>query len=132
MNITLRKATIDDMSLVNDITNHYIRTTTFNWNKNEIPLEETRNTFASFGNRHPFYIALIDDKPVGFGNLATFRSKDGYRRVAENSVYIYPEYKGLGIGYMLMKRLIDDAIKLKYWALTAWIEIGRASCRERV
>lgn len=127
MSITLRRATIDDMKMVNELTNLYIRTTTFNWNQTEVPLEETQKKFADFDNRHPFYIAELDGKPVGYGNLSNFRSKNGYKRIAENSVYLFPEYKGLKIGYMLMKRLMDDAIKLDYWAITAWIDSTNVS-----
>ena len=83
MNITLRKATIDDMKMVNEITNHYINSTSFNWDQNEISLEETQNKFSTFDKRHPFYIAQIDEKTDGFGNLTTFRSKDGYKRIVE-------------------------------------------------
>lgn len=127
MDINIRKARINDMNMVNELINHFILTTTYRWARKPVPLEDTINEFYQHDNRHPYYIAEVDGKPIGFAYLSTFRGKDGYRRIAENSLYIDPQYKGHKIGYRLMKQLIDDAKQLDYWAITAWIDDSNQS-----
>ena len=50
---------------------------------------------------------MIDDKVVGIAYLNKFRDKSGYRFAFENTIYVDNEYLKKGIGYKLLKELIN-------------------------
>lgn len=63
------------------------------------------------------YVALIDDKAVGFVVLAPSSSKPHYRGVAEVSVYVNENYHNQGIGTALLKKIIEEAPESGFWSL---------------
>ena len=60
-----------------------------------------------------FYLALSDDNVVGVGRLKKLDNE-----VAElKRMYVLPEYRGLGIGRLLLNQLITDARTIGYQKL---------------
>ena len=66
-------------------------------------------------------VALAEDKVVGWAALSAFSPREVFRGVAEESVYIAEEFKGRGIGKMLMNFLIEESEKAGFWTLMARI-----------
>jgi phosphinothricin acetyltransferase len=59
------------------------------------------------GNGYPYLVARIGDEVAGFAYVAPFHSRPAYRWAIENSVYVDPSFQGVGIGTLLLDRLID-------------------------
>ncbi len=58
---------------------------------------------------YPAIVAVDDgDVILGFGSLSVFRDRPAYATTVENSVYVHPAHRGLGVG----KSLLDDLITL--------------------
>lgn len=66
-------------------------------------------------------IATVDGKVAGWAALSLVSKRKVYSGVAEVTVYISPEYKGMGIGSTLLKSLIEASEAARFWTLTAHI-----------
>ncbi len=110
MSITIRHATIEDMSSVLEIVNYEILNTTAIWDYDIRTLEQQIIILKEKQDKSfPFLIAEKENKVVGFGTYGTFRFKIGYRFTIEHSVYVHKDFHGNGIGSLLLKELIELA-----------------------
>jgi L-amino acid N-acyltransferase len=118
----IREATAADMPQINDIVNWYIRETTVNWSWSERPMEEAMEWFHGHTPpRHPILVAEDEGIILAFASLSGLRAKEGYWPVAENSVYVLPDHRGLGLGTALMERLITHARASGLRVISAWV-----------
>lgn len=67
------------------------------------------------------YVALDEEKVVGFVAISPTSKREVYRGVVELSIYIHNNYKGKGIGTMLMSHLCEESEKTGFWTLYAAI-----------
>lgn len=58
---------------------------------------------------------------MGWGALTPVSGRCVYKGVAEDSVYIHPNYKGKGVGKQLLERLVLESEKAGIWTLQAHI-----------
>jgi len=66
-------------------------------------------------------VALIGKNIIGWAALSAVSSRCVYGGVAEVSVYVGAANRGMGVGALLLKNLIDQSEKLGYWTLQAGI-----------
>ena len=55
----------------------------------------------------PYLVAELDGVVVGLCYAKPFRPRSAYRYTVENSVYVLPSAKGLGVGRLMLARLIE-------------------------
>jgi phosphinothricin acetyltransferase len=70
------------------------------------------------------FVALSDDRVVGWAALTPVSDRCVYAGVAEVSVYVGGEARGQGIGSLLMAALVDESEKHGLWTLQAGIFDG--------
>jgi phosphinothricin acetyltransferase len=56
----------------------------------------------------PYVVAEIGGQVAGFAYAAPFRLRAAYRFTVEDSVYIHPDFKGRGVGRVLLSRVLAD------------------------
>lgn len=56
----------------------------------------------------PWLVAQRDDQVLGYAFANRFRPREAFRFCVEDSVYLAPEYHGLGIGRLLLAELIGQ------------------------
>ncbi|MDA9554897.1 GNAT family N-acetyltransferase [Pelobium sp.] len=79
---------------------------------------------------HSRLIAEIDGKVAGWIALSKASPRTVYQGVAEISVYIDPEFQGLGIGLVLLQHAKEESEANGIWTLQASVfEINKASIR---
>ena len=61
--------------------------------------------------------ARVDDLVVGWAALSPAAKRQVYAGVAEVSIYIHENYRGMGIGEQLMTRLIELSEQNRIWTL---------------
>jgi len=66
-------------------------------------------------------VALQNEKVVGWAALSAVSGRCVYAGVAEDTVYIHPDFKGQGIGKMLLSELVKASEKEGIWTLQAGI-----------
>lgn len=62
-------------------------------------------------------VALADGAVAGWVGLTPVSSRTVYRGVAEHSIYIAPEARGMGIGRALLEALIEQSEQAGFWTL---------------
>jgi len=69
-------------------------------------------------------IGIINDQQefMGFGSYGTFRAWPAYHYTVEHSLYIHKRYRGKGLGKILLKEIIENAVKQDYHCLIAGID----------
>ncbi|AMM51517.1 phosphinothricin acetyltransferase [Rufibacter sp. DG15C] len=67
------------------------------------------------------FVALDGDKVCGWAALTPVSSRCVYGGVAEESVYIAQDCRGMGLGLQLLSHLITESEKAGFWTLQAGI-----------
>jgi phosphinothricin acetyltransferase len=62
-------------------------------------------------------VAIGDREVKGWAALSAVSTRKVYRGVAENSVYVAPAAQGLGLGRLLLQRLIEESEANGIWTL---------------
>lgn len=136
MSISIRQATIEDMSSVLQIINHEILHSTSIYDYKPRTLEQQVIIYREKKNKDfPFIVAEKNEKVVGFGTYGAFRFKDAYKFTVEHSVYVHQDYTGNGIGSALLKELIEIAKLQKMHTIIGVIDsenMGSISFHERM
>ena len=96
------------------IYNYYIINSYSNFEEKKVNFKDFNNNYKIITYKKlPYLVALDNKKVVGFAYLNKFREKSGYRFAFENTIYVHNKYIKQGIGYKLLKELIDISKKNK-------------------
>jgi len=121
--IAIRDAIVDDLPQLLDIYNDIILTTTAVYYYKPHTLEMRRAWFDEKKQQgFPLFVAEERGRILGFSTLGPFRVPTAYKYSVENTVHVAKEARGRGIGKLLMKPLIDEAIKLQMHTIIAGID----------
>lgn len=103
---TLRPAVESDLPAINDIYNHYVRTSTCTYAYVPDTLEQRQAWWQEHGGPFPVIVLAAGETVVGWGSLSKFRAREGYRFTCENSVYLHPDWCGRRLGPVLLDELV--------------------------
>ena len=87
--------------------------------------EMLRRFAAITGAGYPFFVAILDNRVVGYAYASAYRTRPAYRFTVENSVYIAPEAQGKGVGTLLLKALVEASTARGYRLMVAVIGDSR-------
>lgn len=105
----IRPATANDLDAIRAVYNYYVTCSTCTY---QIELETAAERAAWFRDRselHPVTVAEREGVVIGWAALSPWKSRCGYARSAEASVYIHHEHHRRGAGKALLIDLIDRA-----------------------
>ncbi len=105
----IRPATANDLDAIRAVYNYYVTCSTCTY---QIELETAEERAARFRDRselHPVTVAEREGEVIGWAALSPWKSRCGYARSAEASVYIHHEHHRRGAGKALLIDLIDRA-----------------------
>lgn len=108
--IIIRFAQEKDIARLLDIYNYEVEhgVATLDLHRKELP--EWKSWFEDHqSEQHPLIVAVSDDMIAGYASLSPYREKEAYISTVELSVYIAPEYRGMGIASKLMKNILTLA-----------------------
>lgn len=90
----------------------------------EVPpdVAELRRRFDDVAGRGlPYFVAVGAGAVQGYGYCAPYRARSAYRYALENSVYVRDDFRGRGIGTLLLAALIERCAQLGYRQMIAVI-----------
>jgi phosphinothricin acetyltransferase len=105
---TVRPATQGDLAAINDIYNHYVRTShaTFDLEEHDLAMRrawlEERSSAV-----HRVLVAEREDRVLGYASSGPHRPKAAYETSVETSVYVAPDATGVGVGTALYGGLLE-------------------------
>jgi len=122
---TIRPATEADLSVINDIYNHYVLHSTCTFQEEPSTAVERQVWFAAHGAAHPVMVAVEEGQVVGWSSLSPFHTRSAYRRTVENSIYVRHDCMRRGIGSALLADLIEQSRRLGHHTVVACIDLDQ-------
>ena len=118
MEYQIRPVTVDDRAGIVDVFNYYVENTYAAYPEQKVP-PVFFDMMMEMAKGYPFYVAeqradaesgsSALKKVIGYGLLRPHMRMDTFRRSAELTCFIAPEYTGKGIGRSILDRLVPDA-----------------------
>ena len=106
----IRPAKFSDSGEIVEIWNPYIKKTFVTFNASEKTQEEVWKLVNDRRNNgHEFWVAVQDDKIIGFASYDQLRAGVGYKYSMEHTIIVAEKHKSLGIGKNLMGTLCGHA-----------------------
>jgi phosphinothricin acetyltransferase len=120
--LNIRPATEADLPAITEIYEHAVLhgTATFELIPPDLA-EMTRRFSALMDGSHPYLVASIEGRVIGYAYAGPYRPRPAYRFTVENSVYLQPATHRRGIGLQLLQRLIAECEARGYRQMIAVI-----------
>ncbi len=126
--ITIRTALPADTDAMRAILNDEIRTGVNVWHEVERSHDDMRDWLAQRVEAGmAVTVATRGGAVVGYAGYGPFRPHSGYALTVEHSLYIHPDYRGQGIGGLLLGDLCERAAVAGLHAMIGGVEAGNAA-----
>ncbi|MBI4674415.1 MAG: N-acetyltransferase [Chloroflexi bacterium] len=119
----VRRATREDVPAILEIYSDAVLHTTASAEYAPPSLESRYEWFDEHErDGYPIFVATNETGEVmGWSSLSRYKERFGYRFSVESSIYIHPQWRGRGVGKLLMPPLIDAAREMGMHALIAGV-----------
>src|SRR5688572_24321441 len=116
-------------SAILEILNEAIVNSTALYDYKPRALESMASWFQAKESGHFPVIGAIgeDGELLGFATYGTFRAWPAYKYSVEHSVYIHKDHRGCGLGFALMKELIEAAKAQQYHVMVGAVDTANAA-----
>jgi L-amino acid N-acyltransferase YncA len=132
--VQVRNATVNDAAAIAEIYNQGIEDRVATYETEPRSAEEQQAWLRAVADRYPAVVAQIDGEIVGWAGAAPYRTRECYRGIGEFSMYVRRDWRGRGVGDLLVAALISEAERLGLWKLLSRIfpfnETSRALCQK--
>jgi L-amino acid N-acyltransferase len=121
--LSIRLVTEEDLPQVLEIYNDIILHTTAVYDYAPHSLEMRRQWYLNKKrDGYPVFVAEQDGRVLGFSSFGPFRAWAAYAFSVENSVYVAQDFRGQGIGRLLLAPLIRAAREKNLHVMVAGID----------
>ena len=108
--MTIRKAERKDIEALLYIYNHEVVKGVSTLDINPRTIEQWTEWFECHNiKNHPLIVCEDEGVITGYASLSSYRAKEAYASTVELSIYVHPEYRGKGVGSVLMGEIIAMA-----------------------
>jgi len=107
--ITIRRASAEDLDALLAIYNHYVATTHITFDVEPRTREQRKAWLEGFADdgRRQCFVAARGGTAIGWASSGPFKDRAAYDTSVETSVYLTPEEGGKGFGRRLYQALFD-------------------------
>ena len=121
----IRPAEHRDIPDITAIYAHAVKELLVSWEYEAPSLEEmTRRYELRKGAGFPFLVTESADGDVmGYAHVDAFNKRPGFRFTVEDSIYIAPEFRRLGVGRALLDAIITEATSVGFRQMIAAISL---------
>jgi phosphinothricin acetyltransferase len=123
----LRAATENDLPVINEICNHYVRTSPAIYQLEPFTADARAAWFAEHDSRHPILVAVEAEAVIGWASLSRYHVRAGYRFTVEDSVYVRHDCHGRGVGRALLDALLLRAVEHGHHSVLGIIDAAQAA-----
>jgi phosphinothricin acetyltransferase len=132
--VQVRNATLDDAATIAAIYNQGIEDRIATYETEPRSAEEQHAWLRAIAHHYPAVVAQIEGEIVGWAGAGPYRARECYRGIGEFSMYVRRDWRGRGVGDLLIAALISEAERLGLWKLLSRIfpfnAASRALCRK--
>lgn len=122
MNLTLRKAVLEDLDAVVAIYNSTIASRMVTADTEEVTPADRMDWFLRHTDRRPLMVAEDETgKVAAWISFETFYGRPAYDKTAEISIYLHQDCRGKGAGSFLLKEALAFAPAIGIRSLMAFI-----------
>lgn len=125
--VTVRPAVEADLPAIQAIYNDAILTGVATWDLEPWSDEQRRRWFDEHDAGQPVFVVEVEGAFAGFAYLSLLSGRGGYRFTRENTIYLAEEWRGRGVGKVLLAALLDEARRLGVRLVVAKIESSNAA-----
>jgi L-amino acid N-acyltransferase len=123
MSPSIRPANINDLPAITDIYKDVILNTTAVYAYEPYTLENRQAWFEDrMKHSFPVFVAEHHNQVVGFSTYGVFRASPAYLYSVENTIHIHPDFRGQGVGQLLMPPIIEAARKQNMHMMVAGVD----------
>jgi phosphinothricin acetyltransferase len=107
VDVIVRPGAEADIAALNDLYNHYVRTSPATFDLEPITMAARGEWFAKYGETGRYRLLVAHDArgPVGYATSSPFRPKAAYETSVETTVYVAHDSVGTGVGRRLYEAL---------------------------
>lgn len=121
--IHVRNVSINDAEAILSIYEPYVEKTAISFEIEVPSVDEIANRITKYTQTHPYLVAVLNDKVVGFAYAAPFSPREAYQYSSEVSIYIAEDIKYQGLGGLLYdaleKKLVASGVVQVISCITA-------------
>ena len=132
--IHLRTASVEDAGAIAEIYNQGIEDRVATFETELRSAEDQQAWLRSITGCYPVVVAESDGEIIGWAGAGPYRNRECYRGIGEFSMYVRRDWRGRGVGDLLVAALIIEAERLGLWKLVSRIfpfnEASRALCEK--
>lgn len=107
-NIEIRPTTINDTDDILKIYGYYVLNTAISFEYSVPSIDEFKERIEKTLKKYPYYVAIKNNKIVGYAYAGAFVGREAYRFSAELTIYIDRNYQKQNIGKMLYQKLENE------------------------
>lgn len=97
-----------DHASILEIYRPYIETGAVSFEQEVPTLQAFADRLENIASKFPFMVLRDGDQILGYAYASTHRERVAYRWAVETSIYMAPESKGKGLGFVLYSRLLGE------------------------
>ncbi len=101
--ISIRPATLNDLTAITEIYNEAIVNTTATFDTEPKTIEDRKHWFVTHTKMHPILVSTNGTEITGWASLSSWSNRAAYDTTVEVSVYVHVSFRGQGIGKKLME-----------------------------
>jgi len=106
--VNVRPCTEADLGRINEIYNHYVRTSPATFDIHDITIDARREWFTHYAETGRYRLFVAEDRAViGFASSSVFMARQAYETSVMTSVYVEAQAKRSGVGTALYSALFD-------------------------
>lgn len=122
-NLTIRAAKESDLAKVCEIFKEVLLNSTATFEETPYDLNAWKEIFQNKQSAgFPFLVATMQDQVIGYATYGNFRKASGYRISVEHSLHVDKNFRGQGIGSILLESIITEARKQKFSSMIAAVD----------
>jgi len=109
--VNFSPVTKKDLAAIIEIYNHYILNTTATFHSEKLSKKDLEEFLFVSHPKYPSFLIKDNNEIIGYFFITQYKKRQAYDRSAEVSVYLKPEFTGIGIGTVALSHLEAAAKK---------------------
>ncbi|MDY0780353.1 N-acetyltransferase family protein [Tenacibaculum sp. IB213877] len=119
----IRKVTPKDAKAITDIYNYYVRTSVATLEENEVSEKYFTDQINEVTQKFPWFVYEVNNEIIGFANASAWKTRSGYKKSVQLTIYLSPNTTSKGIGSLLYESVINELQKLDVHILMGGISL---------